>query len=362
MEIPVEKGGGRGRRLALGGIAVLAAAAGLGVWWQGRNVETTDDAFIQADIVAIGPKIPGTVVAVHVADNQAVRAGDVLLELDPADYQARLDQAQANLDAAQAALDAARADLALTRERAAAGVAQAEAALRSAQAEAARAGADAVRYAALYRKDEISRQLLDQAEASARSLEARVDEAQSRLRDAQTAPRQVALKETVVASRAAEVAQARAALEQARLNLSYTRIVAPRDGKVTKKNVQAGTQVQVGAALLAIVGDRPWVVANFKETQLGRIKPGQPVGIRVDAYPGVVFAGHVDSFQSGTGSVFSLLPPENATGNFVKVVQRVPVKLVFDAPPDDAHRLVPGMSAVPRVDVGGAPQAVASAR
>jgi membrane fusion protein (multidrug efflux system) len=296
----------------------------------------------------MAPKISGTVKTVAVVENQQVKAGDLLVELDPADYAVKVQQAQANLDAAQA-------DLALTRDRSAAGVAQAQAALRSADAESARAQADIERFRQLYEKDEISKQQLDQATAASASMLARADQARSFLRDAQTAPRQIAVKESIVATRKAE-------FDAAQLALSYTKIVAPRDGKVTRKNVQPGQQVQPGSALLAIVGDDPWVVANFKETQLARLRAGQPVTFKVDAYPGYKFTGRVDSVQSGTGSVFSLLPAENATGNFVKVVQRVPVKLVFDPRPDAQHALVPGMSVVPTVDVTSEPTATASAK
>jgi len=346
MDAPSEvrgngNGNGRRRLVAVGGIAAVGAIVVLAFWWHGRGRESTDDAFVQADIVIVGPKVAGTVKAVLVVENQEVKAGDLLVELDPADYEVEVAQARANLQAAQA-------ELALTRDRSAAGVSQAQAGLRSADAESERAQADLSRFRELYEKDEISRQQLDQAQAAARSQLARADEARSRLRDAQTAPRQVDVKESMVATRQAQ-------LLQAELALSYTRITAPRDGKVTRKNVQPGAQVQAGTALLAVVGDEPWVVANFKETQLARIRAGQPVSFKIDAYPGYRFTGRVDSVQSGTGSVFSLLPPENATGNFVKVVQRVPVKLVFEPRPDAQHTLVPGMSVVPTIDVGAEP-------
>jgi membrane fusion protein (multidrug efflux system) len=149
----------------------------------------------------------------------------------------------------------------------------------------------------------------------------------------------------------AEIEQARAAVQQAELELSYTTIVAPEAGRITRKSVEAGAYVQVGQALLAVVSDDLWIVANFKETQLTNMTPGQPVEISVDAYPHALFKGHVDSIQAGTGAHFSLLPPENATGNYVKVVQRVPVKIVFDAPPDPQHALAPGMSVVPEVKI-----------
>ena len=347
---PAANGNGNGqrRKLILASIAAAGLAVAAGFWWHGRGHESTDDAFIQADIVIVSPKVGGTVKSVAVVENQAVKAGDLLVELDPADYEVQVLQAQANLDTA-------KADLALTRQRAGAGVSQAQAAVRSVTAENERAQADAARMQQLFDKDEVSKQQLDAARAAALSYQAHLEESQSRLRDAQTAPQQVAVKESIVATR-------EAALQQARLALSYTRITAPRDGKVTRKNVQPGAQVAPGSALLAVVGDAPWVVANFKETQLARIRAGQSVTFRIDAYPGQKFTGRVDSVQSGTGSVFSLMPPENATGNFVKVVQRVPVKLVFDSAPDPQHPLVPGMSVVPTIDVSAAPGSTKTAQ
>jgi membrane fusion protein (multidrug efflux system) len=178
------------------------------------------------------------------------------------------------------------------------------------------------------------------------------EEVRARLRGAQSAPQQVAYSRSQVDAARAEIAQARAQVEQAELNLSYTEIRAPGSGYVTRKSVEPGTSVQVGQALLALVPHEVWVVANFKETQLTRMRPGQPATVEVDAYPGVEFRAHVDSIQRGTGARFALLPPENATGNFVKVVQRVPVKLIFDDPQQvAAYTLSPGMSAVPAVDV-----------
>ena len=356
----------RSRRGLLIGVVTVTAIGAAALWWRGRGVETTDDAFIQADITMVAPRVPGTVTAVHVADNQPVQAGALLFELDTADYQARLRQAEANLAAAQAQQLAADADLRITRTSAPAGVAQARAALRAAQAQAQRAQADVARYESLYAKDEISRQTLDQALATARALQAQAEQAAAQLDGAQTSPQQTAAREAQLAAAGAAVAQAQAALDQARLQLSYTRITAPTAGRVTRKNLQPGSQLAAGAPVLALVSTTPWIVANFKETQLHQMRVGQPVAVKVDAYPGRTFQARVDSLQAGTGSAFSLLPAENASGNYVKVVQRVPVKLLFDpAPPADLH-LVPGMSVVPRVNVAddglGAPLAAASAR
>jgi membrane fusion protein (multidrug efflux system) len=263
----------------------------------------------------------------------------------------------------------------------------------AAQAEATRAAADVSRYQALYAKDEVSKQQLDQAVATANTAraeleaahqrvaaaEARVNEARSaqsaatqtaqqaqtqiggaqagvnealgRLAQANTAPQSVAVSEAQAATAGATTEQLRAQVAQAELELSYTKIYAPETGRVTRKSVEEGALVQVGQPLMAIVPGDVWVTANFKESQIGRMAPGQSVEISVDAYPDKTFKGHVDSIQAGTGARFSLIPPENATGNYVKVVQRVPVKIVFDEPPDPKHMLAPGMSVVPEVKV-----------
>ncbi len=251
--------------------------------------ESTDDAFLDGSIVAVSPRVSGHVAKVHVSDNQKVAAGDLLLELDARDFQARLDAAKAQAAFAKAALDHA-----VTAERMAA----------------------------------------------------------ARLTSARSAPALMAKSSSQAEESKADVEKSRAEVAQAELNLSYTRILAPIDGYVTKKSVDPGAYVQQGQSLMAIVSTRVWVTANFKETQLTHLRPGQPVTISVDTYPEAVFHGHVDSIQRGTGSRFSLLPPENATGNFVKVVQRIPVKIVFDRHEELAeYLLVPGMSVVPEVDI-----------
>jgi membrane fusion protein (multidrug efflux system) len=340
-------------------LAVIIVAGVIGAvlyWLHARNYVSTDDAFIQADVVSISPRIAGTVLSVEIEDNQPVKAGQVLVQIDPRDVAVQVAQAQANYAAAQAQLQSAQAALELTRVGGDAAIDQAAAAVRSAEAEAARASADAARYQSLYARQEVSKQLLDQASTAARAAAAVVDQARSQLRNARAAPTQISQRQAEIAARAAQVDQAKAALDQAQLNLGYATVTAPVDGKITRKNVQVGQQVAPGAQLLAIVQNRPWVVANFKETQLAKMRIGQPVRFRIDGLAGVELSGRVDSFQSGTGSVFSLLPAENATGNFVKVVQRVPVKLVFDPAPDASHPLVPGMSVVPTVDISAEPQ------
>lgn len=343
-----------GRRRALFIVLLLFALAALGVgiyWWSVRNLESTDDAFIAADVVQVAPRVSGAVTQVLVSDNQVVKAGDLLVKLDPSDYQAAVARAQANLAAAQASHRSSMSDVQLTRATGTAGIDSAKAALTSVRAEARNAQANLKRYQTLYSKDEISQQRVDQAKTAADTATARVQQARAELARAKTAPQQLAAKQAQTESASANIAQARAALEQAQLNLSYTQIRAPQAGKIAQKSVLAGSRVAPGQAMMAVVADNAWIVANFKETQLTRIRPGQPVDIAVDAYPDRTFHGHVQSVQSGTGAAFSLLPPQNATGNFVKVVQRVPVKIVFDDLPDPHPVLAPGMSAEPTVNV-----------
>jgi membrane fusion protein, multidrug efflux system len=370
---------GPGIRLITGLIVALIVLAGLGYWLATRDLVTTDDAFIESDVVQISPKVSGNVLKVYITDNQQVKAGGLLFEIDPRDYEVRVKQAQAALDAAIARQKVSHSDLALTRVMTNAGLEQASSAvqvarsnLAQARAQAAAAGAqatlaksDVVRYRELQAKDEVSRQRLEQAIASARSTEAQLDaahkavsaaeaqvrEAEGKLDEARSAPQQIAVKQAQTESSGADIEQARANLAQAQLELSYTNVRAPVSGRVLKRSVFDGQFVQPGQAMLSIVYGEPWVVANFKETQLAGMQLGQPVRIKVDAFPDRVFKGHVDSFQRGTGSRFSLLPPENATGNYVKVVQRIPVKILFDEPAPDLERLAPGMSVQPTVDL-----------
>ena len=366
--------------LAAAGLTVVGLAAGIHYYLYAIAHESTDDAFIDSRIVPISPRVAGHVARVHVADNQQVAVGDLLVELDPHDFQARLDAAKATLDAAEAAQHSRDIDVDLTAVTAQAGlneaeqaVAAARAALDQAQAETLaveakyqQAAQDLKRYQEMAQSNTISPQQLDQAVTTARMAEgnlrqakaqaaarkAQLAQANARLASARSAPAQVALSTSRAEASKADAAKARAEVQQATLNLSYTRIQAPVAGYVTRKNVEPGAFVQVGQSLIAIVSPEVWVTANFKETQLTHMRPGQPVAISVDTYPDQTFHGRVESIQRGTGARFSLLPPENATGNFVKVVQRIPVKIVFDRPQElAAYRLVPGMSVVPEVDI-----------
>jgi membrane fusion protein, multidrug efflux system len=400
-------------------IAGLLVAAGY--YWYSLSYESTDDAFIEGHLIAVSPRVAGHVAAVHVDDNQQVAKNQLLIEIDPRDFQARLDQARAALQAAvaqhktaqinldltkitstaaavasQSAVDTAQAQLSVARSRlpqvqaqilaAQANVEQARADVIAAEAEATRTKTDLERFTGLLNSEAASRQQLDYAVAAAQAAAARVTavqkkvaaaeaqvaeaqanqqiandniaqaqaqlaEAQARLVETNVAPQKIAAGASQLDTATAQIAQLQAQVDQAQLNLSYTKILAPDAGRVTKKNVEIGEFLQPGQSLLALVPQNVWVVANFKETQLDRMRPGQEVRIKVDAYPDKVFRGRVDSIQSGTGARFSLLPPENATGNYVKVVQRVPVKIVFDEPPDSAYLLAPGMSVIPRVKV-----------
>lgn len=392
--LPVSKSHRRLVKLALICLAILVVViVGLRYYFYARAHESTDDAFIAGHTTAISPKVASYVNRVYIDDNQHVKQGDLLVELDARDFEARLAQARANLAAAVARHQSAEINVKVVETTSGAGVEQASAGVEAAQrqvdeahsrleqaraqveaaaAEATRAKADGERYERLLGFRAVSRQERDNAVAGNRAAVANLDaaqqaqqaasdnlhraesqlgEAKARLASAQVAPSQVAFSRSQVDTSAAEIGQAQAAVRQAELNLSYTKLYAPEAGRITRKSVEPGSYVQVGQTLFSIVPDQLWVVANFKETQLRYMRPDQPATIKVDAYPDQVFKGHVDSIQAGSGAAFSLLPPENATGNYVKIVQRVPVKIVFDRPPDPAYPLGPGMSVEPEVKV-----------
>ena len=386
---------------------VVVVVIGLVVWvWATAGRESTDDAQVDARVTQISSRVPGTVAKVAIADNQLVEAGTVLIELDPRDYQVAVDKARAELADAEATALAAQSSVPITSTTAASnvttargGIAQAQsgvvaaekeieaararlttaqARLREAEANAARAARDVERLRGLLAKDEISQQQFDTTSAGAEALKAGVDSARSQiaeaeagirvaesklvqsrageqqahaeLQTAETGPSQIAATRARASSAEARVMQARANLAQAELNLQYTTVKAPARGIVSKKGINTGQVLQTGQPLLALVQiDDVWVTANFKETQLKDMRPGQRATIAVDAFGGREFKGKIDSVAGATGSKFSLLPPENATGNFVKVVQRVPVKIVLEPGQDPEHRLRPGMSVTPVV-------------
>jgi membrane fusion protein, multidrug efflux system len=305
--------------------------------------ESTDDAFIDGYVTVISPRVPGQVTRLLVTDNQEVKAGDVLVEIDPRDYEASRSQARADSAVAHSQADQAQAQVKVSEAR----VAQAQAAVTAAEAEAQRADDDLKRYQSVD-SQAVSKSALDLAQAQARSADASLEAARSQ---AKAAEAETALSEAAVETATAAIQPAEARLQSAELNLSYTKIIAPLDARVTARTVQTGNYVQPGQALLALVPKEVWVTANFKETQLTFMHAGQPVELSVDAYPDRKFKGKVDSLQAGTGARFSLLPPENAVGNYIKVVQRVPVKIVFDEPLPADLDIAPGMSVVPTVKI-----------
>lgn len=371
---------GKRRFLIFGGLIAVVAIYGGFHWYTNRYIESTDDAFVDGDAGLIAPRISGTVLAVHVADNQRVHAGDLVMELDSRDEKvalaqatAQLESAKANLTAAQAQLDLTQATVAATLDEATSGLASAEANISAAIAQAnsadalqVRAQADVERARVLARTNDASKQALDAAIATADSSKAQAvaahegitiaktlrDVSKGKLAEAQTGPQQIAAKQAATAQAKAAVDTAQAAVDSAALQLSYTKITAPRDGSITQRSFNVGDQVQRGETIANLVFTNPWVTANFKETQVSHMRAGQPVTIAIDSLGGQTFKGHVDSVMRGTGARFALLPTENATGNYVKVVQRVPVKIVFDdLPPETAATLGLGFSVVPRVNV-----------
>jgi len=294
-------------------ILAAIALAGLIYYLLNRGYATTDDAQIDGNIYQISPRVSGQVVQVLVDDNQHVSAGQVLVQLDPRDAQASLDNAQAQLAVSQANL------------------AEAQSNVEVANADLLQAQQDYNRYSAINQRA-ISQQQLDSATASIRSAKAKYDAAVAQ-----------------VAGMQASVAAASVQVKNAQLQLSYTTITAPAAGHIAERTVRAGDVEAPGAGLMAVVGDPVWVTANYKETQLPGIQPGDAATVTIDAVPGITFKAHVDSVQSGTGAVFSLLPAQNATGNYVKIIQRVPVKLVFDDNRISQYNISPGMSAEPSI-------------
>lgn len=446
-----------------GSIILLGVIAGI-IWWLNtRQYETTDDSFLEGNISQVSAKISARIAKIPVKENQLVKKGDLIIELDPTELESKLEQTKASLKSAIANREKARANVELTKKTGLADVNQASSNLKTAKTsiektkfdsaykqtaiekakrelqtseanvkrtqsqipaaeavlEQAKAGVtlantkitvaenDYERNSNLFNSGDVSKQKLDQSyktlsEAKTEKLSAQkqveiaqsqinsllrqievakaeaneskaditsaesayrqslsevnvvasqADESNGRLQSANSLPEKIAVDSSEIDTAEALIAEAQAAVNQAELELSYTKIYAPQDGFVARKSVQEGQLVQPDQSLMAITQNDLWVIANFKETQLERIKPGQSVEIKIDAYPSMVFYGKVDSFQAGTGSRFSVLPSENATGGYVKVVQRIPVKIVFDEMPDEKLFLVPGMSSVPHVKV-----------
>jgi membrane fusion protein (multidrug efflux system) len=389
-------------------LVVGVATGGAGYWRFASVRESTDDAPIDGHLHAVSARVGGTVTKVLVRDNQYVKAGTVLVEINPRDYQLALDRARADLAEMEASLHVSRTEVPISftttssqLSGAEAGVGEADASVaaaqkqvdaararlnvaqakvREAKANDVRAARDRDRMEALVAKEEVSRQQYDLAVAAAESYRAQVDSAasqvgeaeqdvlvaesqvaqqmarlvraQTMVKSASTAPQQVAVTRARAESAAARVQQMRDSLEQAQLNLAYTTIRAPASGIISQRTVEVGQVVPAGQSLLTVIPldvDKIWVTANFKETQLNNVRPGQSVSIFVDTYGGREYRGHVESVAAATGARSSLLPPENATGNFVKVVQRIPVKIAFEQGQDPGHLLRPGMSVFPTV-------------
>ena len=371
-------------------VAVVLLVSGVFLWRYLSSYESTDDAQVDVHLYPVSARISGYVIKVNVGDNQYVHKGDVLVEIDPKDYEVAVAQAKAELASSEATAQALSITVPITSVSTSsqltsstsevanshAGILAAEAQFTAAHAQLQQAEANDVkaqddlrRYKALVDKREVSEQVYDQALASAKASSAavaaghanesaaqqsvqqahsRLEQAQANKRSAETGPQQVSSSQARARAAVAEVDQKRATLAQAELNLSYTRIVAPVDGEVNK-TVVVGLNVQTGQQLLTVVPlEEVWITANFKETQLKHMQVGQKADIHVDS-SGRTFKGHVDSIAGATGPLFSLLPPENATGNYVKIVQRIPVKIVLEPGENRDHQLRPGMNVVPDV-------------
>jgi membrane fusion protein, multidrug efflux system len=322
-------------------LAIIAAATVSFVVYEG-NLQSTSDAYIEGRIVRISPRVSGPVLHLYVDDNTPVMAGDTLLEIDPADYQAKVDQAAAALAAAKSSVEEAKAAV-LSADAA---VGESQAALDAARTDANRTESDYRRYAAMG-TDGISAQQLETSKDAADAADDQRDAVAKKLAATQA---QLNVARTNVGTAESGVAAAAAELHFAQLQLQYTKVLAPESGRVTNRNVEAGDFVSAGQPLLSIVPNNVWVIANFKEVQLQRMQVGQPVDVRIDAFPSLRFRAQIQSLQAGTGSRFQLLPPENATGNWVKVVQRLPVKIVFEPQQPGLDRLAQGMSVEATVD------------
>ncbi|MBK1660873.1 HlyD family secretion protein [Paracraurococcus ruber] len=339
-------------RLGVVVAAALVAWQVAGQWdrWTGAaRYMRTDDAFIAGDLTPLSAKVPGHVLAVAVRDYQPVRRGDVLLEIDPADYRAQLAQAEANLLAAQASLGNIANQRAVQQSL----VRQAQATIQATAADLTRYTLEAQRQRELIR-DRLAGtpQLVEQSEANQKRTEAQLALNQAQLDQQRALLAAIDQQEQQLR---AQVQAAEAQRELARNNLGYTRILAPADGMVGQRQVRPGQFVNVGTQVIAVMPlPDLWVIANLKETQVTNLRAGQPARVTVDAFPDLVLTGHVESWSPGTGSTFALLPPDNATGNFTKVVQRVPVKIVLDPNPALGSLVRPGMSVIASVDTQGA--------
>jgi membrane fusion protein, multidrug efflux system len=343
--IPARRRNSRAR-WALLLILLIAVAAATGYWHVTKNYLSTDDAYTDGQAVTVAPQVAGTVVALEVGDNQFVHAGETLIRIDPRSFEAARDQAAASLQVAAAQLAHAHVSLDSAEITYPARLEAARAALIAARAVQFKAQADERRQRGLPRPA-TTQQDIDNAEAALRSADAQVAQAEAAVRQADVVAQSIDLSKAEVRQLEAQVALANAQLAQAALNLSWANVVAPQDGWITKRAVERGNYVSAGQAILSLVTPQVWVTANFKEDQLDRMRANQPVSMTVDAFPSLRLTGHIDSVQLGSGQRFSAFPAENATGNFVKIVQRVPVKIIIDSGMDPKRPLPLGLSVVP---------------
>lgn len=332
----------------LGTVILLAAVAGGISWYLSRNQESTDDAYTEGRAVSMTARVQGYVTDLDVDDNQMVRAGDLLIRIDQRDYIDTRDQASANLDLSRAQLRSAQLDLDIARVQAPANLKQAEAQLAQSRANQQQAQLEYKRQQAVDPRA-TTQSSIDTATAQQQTSGAAVQSAEAQVQVAGLVQQNIALAEAMVRQRDSAVRQAEASLAQAEVNLSYTELRAPQDGRVTRRNVERGNFASAGQQVMYIVTDDLWVTANFKESQLNRMRPGQKVRLDVDAYPDLDRRGRIDSIQAGSGARFSAFPAENATGNFVKIVRRVPVKIIIDSGLDPKLPLPLGLSVVPTV-------------
>jgi membrane fusion protein (multidrug efflux system) len=335
-------------RLIGGVLGALALIGGIYYWLSSRTVESTDDAFTDGRASAIAPQVAGQVTALDVRDNQFVRKGDPLVHIDQRQFLIDRDQAKGALDTAKAQLQGFRYGSEIARKNFPAQLAQAQAQLATAQAVEARAAADYQRQKSLPAKA-TTQQEIDAAAAAWKQAKAQVALAEAQVVAAQPVPQRIGEADTQVGQFQGQVESAQARLDQANLNLSWSTVAAPQDGWVTKRNVEVGNYVTAGQQIMSLVSPEVWVTANFKENQLARMRPGQKVDIEVDGFPQLKLKGHLESIQLGAGSKFTAFPPENATGNYVKIVQRVPVKISIDSGLDPSVPLPLGLSVTPRV-------------
>lgn len=359
-EANIQHNNNRKKRTALIVLAIIVTIGIVAAFFYVRYISThisTDDAFIEGSIFTISPKIPGTVYKVYVDDNQPVKRGDLLVEIDPIDYQVKVEEKWTELNAEEAKIEEIESNITVAIKR----LSELQAAEKSAEADLAlqnarlnQAEIDRKRAKNLYSKGAIPKETYERAETAYKLVQAQVTAATENLKQAKRA---VETHEAVIQQARSRksvqmsfIKQQEAELRTAQLRFGYTKIYSPTDGYVTKKSIESGNEVTSGQPLMAVVSlEDVHVIANYKETQLEKVKPGQEVEIEVDMYPDRTFHGTVQSIMAGTGSAFSLFPPENATGNYVKVVQRIPVKIVFDEDMNKEHILRIGMSVVPTI-------------